>query len=297
MERAREFEAQRPRLFSLAYRLLGSAAEAEDAVQDTYLRWHGTLPGQVAAPGPWLAKVLTNLCLNRLTSARAHREEYPGPWLPEPVRTDTGALGPMETAEQRDSVSLAVLAMMERLTPPERAAVVLRDAFDYSHREVAGVLGCSEANARQLYRRAGQHLADGRPRFTSPPGTVDELVGRFLTAAAQGSMAQLESLLADQAVAWSDGGGRVSAARRPVVGREKVARFLTGLFARWAGGLRIEVVEANGSPVVLGWEGAELVSCGAVELGVDGITGIQIMRNPDKLAFLAHQLRELSQNG
>ncbi|MFI1177208.1 RNA polymerase sigma-70 factor [Streptomyces melanogenes] len=296
MYKAQEFEAYRPQLFSLAYRMLGSAAEAEDAVQDAYLRWHGAEPGQVVAPARWLAKVLTNLCLNRLTSARAQREEYVGPWLPEPVRTDGGALGPMETAEQRDAVSLAVLVMMERLTPPERAAVVLRDAFDYSHRDIAGVLDCSEANARQLYRRAKQHLTDDRPRFASSPTLGGELLARFLEAAAEGAMAQLEALLADQVVAWSDGGGKVSAARRPVVGREMVARFLAGLFARWANGVRIEIVEANGGPVVLGWEDGELTSFGALEVGEAGITGIRILRNPDKLAFLANQLPGLSQN-
>ncbi|MEU1423996.1 RNA polymerase sigma-70 factor [Kitasatospora sp. NPDC005751] len=296
MEKAQEFEAHRPRLFSLAYRMLGSAAEAEDAVQDAYLRWHGAERERIAAPGPWLAKVTTNLCLNRLTSARARREEYVGPWLPEPVRTDGGALGPMETAEQRDAVSLAVLVMMERLTPPERAAMVLRDAFDYSHRDVADVLDCSEANARQLYRRAKQHLGDERPRFISSQGESGELVLRFLEAAAHGELAQLEELLAGQVVAWSDGGGKVGAARRPVVGRENVARFLAGLFARWATGVRIEVVEANGTAMVLGWEGGALMSCGALELGGAGITGVRLIRNPDKLAFLAHQCSGLSQN-
>ncbi|MGV9266190.1 RNA polymerase sigma-70 factor [Kitasatospora sp. NPDC003701] len=296
MDKAQEFEAHRPRLFSLAYRMLGSATEAEDAVQDAYLRWHGAEPHQVVAPAPWLAKVLTNLCLNRLTSARVRREEYVGPWLPEPVLTGGGALGPMETAEQRDAVSLAVLVMMERLTPPERAAVVLRDAFEYSHRDIAGVLDCSEANARQLYRRAKQHLTDDRPRFVSAQKPGGELLARFLQAAAEGAMAQLEELLADQVVAWSDGGGKAGAARRPVVGREPVARFLAGLFARWVSGVRIEIVEANGGPVVLGFEGGELTSFGALEVGEAGITGVRLVRNPDKLAFLAHQLPRLSQN-
>ncbi|MEU9299179.1 RNA polymerase sigma-70 factor [Streptomyces sp. NPDC048269] len=296
MDMAQEFETHRPRLFSLAYRMLGSAAEAEDTVQDAYLRWHGVEPGRVAAPGPWLAKVVTNLCLNRLTSARAQREEYPGPWLPEPVGTDAGVLGPMETAEQRDAVSFAVLTMMEQLSAPERAAVVLRDAFDYSHRDIAGVLGSSEANARQLYRRAKQHLADGRPRFTTSREQDSELLARFLAAAAEGAMAQLEQLLAEQVVVWSDGGGKVSAARRPVVGRDKVARFLVGLFSRWVSGAQIGFAEANGVPAVVGWEDGELTAFGALELGEGGITGIRLVRNPDKLAFLATQLRELSQN-
>ncbi|MET8679674.1 sigma factor-like helix-turn-helix DNA-binding protein [Streptomyces sp. NPDC004647] len=269
MDKAQQFEEHRPRLFSLAYRMLGSAAEAEDAVQDAYLRWHGAEPGQVTAPGPW---------------------------LPEPVRTDGGALGPMEMVEQREAVSLAVLVLMERLTPPERAAVVLRDAFGYSHRDIAGVIDCSEANARQLYRRAKQHVTDGRRKFVSSPESSSGLLARFLDAAAQGVMEQLEALLADDVVAWSDGGGKVGAARRPVVGRERVARYLAGLFTRWASGVRTEIVEANGSAVALGWEDGELTSLGALEVGEAGIIGIRIVVNPDKLAFLAGQLREPSQN-
>ncbi|MCM1965423.1 MULTISPECIES: RNA polymerase sigma-70 factor [unclassified Streptomyces] len=297
MDTAQEFETHRSRLFSLAYRMLGSAAEAEDAVQDAYLRWHGVDPGQVVAPGAWLAKVLTNLCLNRLTSARVQREEYFGPWIPEPVGTGAGVLGPMETAEQRDSVSFAVLTMMEQLSPPERAAVVLRDAFDYSHRDVAGVLDCSEANARQLYRRAKQHLADGRPRFTSSREQDDELLARFLAAASEGAMAQLEQLLADQVVVWSDGGGKASAASRPVAGRDNAARFLIGLFSRWVNAAQIGFAEVNGVPAVTGWADGELTAFGALELGEGGITGVRLVLNPDKLAFLATQLRELSQNG
>ncbi|MFI9330974.1 RNA polymerase sigma-70 factor [Kitasatospora sp. NPDC052868] len=296
MDKAQEFETHRPRLFSLAYRMLGSAAEAEDAVQDAYLRWHGAEREQIAAPGPWLAKVLTNLCLNRLTSARVQREEYVGPWLPEPVRTEGGVLGPMETAEQREAVSMAVLVMMERLTPAERAVVVLRDAFDYGYRDIAGVLDSTEASARQIYRRARLHLAEGRSRFETSAQPRTDLLTRFLEAAALGSLQQLEALLADQVVAWSDGGGKVRAALRPVSGRDKVARFVLGLFTRWVGEMEIEVAEVNGAPVALGWEAGELVAVGVVEGGEDGITGIRIIRNPEKLRFLANQSRGLSQN-
>ncbi|MFI5861452.1 RNA polymerase sigma-70 factor [Streptomyces sp. NPDC051546] len=294
---AREFETHRPRLFSLAYRMLGSAAEAEDAVQDAYLRWHGAEPGRVAVPGAWLAKVVTNLCLNRLGSARVQREEYFGPWIPEPVETGSGVLGPMETAEQRDAVSFAVLTLMERLSPPERAALVLRDAFDYSHRDIAGVLDCSEANARQLYRRAGQHLADGRARFTSSRAQDDELLARFLAAASGGAMDRLEQLLSEQVVVWSDGGGKASAATRPVAGRDNVVRFLVGLFSKWVNGTEISFAEVNGVPAVVGRADGELTAFGALELGEGGITGVRLVLNPDKLAFLATQLHDLSQNG
>ncbi|MFF7251134.1 RNA polymerase sigma-70 factor [Embleya sp. NPDC008237] len=291
-----EFEAERGRLFGIAYRMLGSAAEAEDAVQDAYLRWHATDRGHIDAPGAWLAKVLTNLCLNRLTSARARREEYVGPWLPEPVRTDAGALGPLETAEQRDAVSMAMLVMLERLSPPERAVVVLRDAFEYSHREIAEVLDWPEANSRQTYRRARQHLASGRPRFEAPAALRSDLLARFLTAAAEGALEQLESLLADDVVAWSDGGGKVSAATRPVSGRAKVARFLMGLVERFSSGTEFGFAEVNGDAALLGWESGVLTTAAVVEVGAEGIAGVRIIRNPEKLKFLGEQCRELSHN-
>ena len=149
-----EFLAQRPRLFSLAYRMLGEAGEAEDIVQEAYLRWAGAARAEIVSVPAWLTKVVTNLCLNRLTSARIRREAYIGPWLPEPVLTADGALGPLETVEQRDSVSFALLTLMERLTPTERAVFVLREAFAYSHRQIAELLDVTEANSRQLHGRA-----------------------------------------------------------------------------------------------------------------------------------------------
>ncbi|UGQ10147.1 RNA polymerase sigma-70 factor [Yinghuangia sp. ASG 101] len=288
-DQAGEFEAERGRLFGIAYRMLGSAAEAEDAVQDAYMRWHGADRERIEAPRAWLAKVVTNLCLTRLTSARARREEYVGSWLPEPVRTDTGALGPLETAEQRDAVSMAVLVMMERLSPPERAVVVLRDAFGYSHREIAAVLDWSEAKTRQTYHRAKQHLADERPRFEAPAAVRADLLARFLAAAAEGALDRLEALLADDVVTWSDGGGKVSAATRPVHGRDKVARLLAGLIERFAADADMRVVEVNGDPAVLTWEGTALTSATTVEFGAEGVVAVRIMRNPDKLMFLRRQ--------
>ena len=157
-----EFERHRSKLFGLAYRMLGSAEEAEDVVQDTFLRWHQA--STVESPWAWLAKVATNLCVNRLTSARARRESYVGSWLPEPVLTAGGALGPLDSAEQREFVSLAFLVLLERLNPVERAVFVLREAFDYSHREVAEVIDSSEANSRQLYTRARRRLTEARGR-------------------------------------------------------------------------------------------------------------------------------------
>ncbi len=170
-------------MFGLAYRLLGSAVEAEDAVQDAYLRWDKADHAAIAHPDAWLAKVVTNLCLNRLTAARTTRERYVGPWLPEPVPTDM--LGPLETAEQRDSVSLALLTLLERLTPAERAVFVLPTAFGYSHGEVAQVMELSEANCRQLYPRATQHVAEHRTRFQPSREQRERITSRFLDAAQQ----------------------------------------------------------------------------------------------------------------
>ncbi|RZQ59930.1 RNA polymerase sigma-70 factor [Amycolatopsis suaedae] len=279
-----EFEEQRPRLFGLAYRLLGSAAEAEDVVQDAYLRWSESDRSVIRTPSAWLAKVVTNLSLTRLTSARARRETYVGPWLPEPVYTGDGALGPLEDAEQRESVSIALLYLLERLTPTERAVFVLREAFGYSHREIAGIVDLSEANSRQLHSRARQHLADARPRYEPDPGDGRELLARFLAAARDGDLAGLERMLAQDVVLRSDGGGKVTAARKPVAGRDKVARLFAGGFAG-LGPVELAFVEVNGTAAVVGRAGKY---AGMLTLTVSGgrITELYAIANPDKLAHL-----------
>ncbi|WP_312866466.1 RNA polymerase sigma-70 factor [Streptomyces boluensis] len=287
---AAEFEAHRPRMFSLAYRLLGSADEAEDAVQDAYLRWSGARREDIEQPAAWLAKVVTNLCLNRLTSARARRESYVGPWLPEPVLTGAGALGPLDSAEQRDSVSTALLVLMERLTPAERAVYVLREAFAYSHREIAGVLEVSEANCRQLYARAVRRVAARTPRFTPLPEQRRDLVESFIAAAREGDVAALEKTLAADVAWWGDGGGKVTAARRPVVGREKVLRFLVGVAERYLAGVELSVAEVNGSAALLGHLGGELLAVVTFEVRDGVITEAQAVMNPDKLGFVRGQL-------
>lgn len=283
-----EFETQRGRLFGLAYRLLGSAAEAEDAVQDTYLRWSEVDHRAIRTPAAWLAKVLTNLCLNRVTSARARRERYVGPWLPEPVLTEQGALGPPETAEQRDSVSLAMLILLERLTPPERAVFVLREAFGYGHREIAEVMDLSEANCRQLYRRAGQRLAD-RPRFRPDREANRRLADRFLRAARDGDLPALESILTEDVTSWADGGGQVNTARRPITGRDRVARYLTGGLTKIPGDLAFTYAEVNGSPGFLVAAEGTVLGLITVEAQEDRIAAIHIVANPEKLAYLTTQ--------
>jgi RNA polymerase sigma factor (sigma-70 family) len=284
------FTAQRPRLFGLAYRMLGSAHDAEDVVQDAWLRWAGH-GGAVDNPAAWLTTVVTRLCLNRLDSARARRETYVGPWLPEPLLTTDPATGPAATVEERESVSLALLTTLERLTPPERAVYVLREAFGHSHAEVAAVLDVSEAGSRQLHTRARRHLAT-EPR-TPTRADVGPLLRRFVAAAREGDLAGLESLLAEDVTVWSDGGGKVSAARRPIHGREAVARFLLGVLGpgRYRG--RGAAAEVNGAPAALSFVDDALVGVLTVEPDRDtaGTVGtVRILRNPDKLAFLADQV-------
>ncbi|CAL9388539.1 RNA polymerase sigma-70 factor [Streptomyces sp. enrichment culture] len=287
---ADEFERHRPRLFGLAYRMLGSADEAEDTVQDAYLRFSGADRAGIEHPAAWLAKVVTNLCLTRLTSARARRESYVGPWLPEPVLTADGALGPLESAEQRDAVSTALLVLLERLTPTERAVYVLREAFAYGHREIAGVLGLGESNCRQLYRRAVRRLGEPESRFEPAPERRERLVASFLTAARDGDLAGLERLLADDVTWWSDGGGRVSAARRPVEGRDKVLRFLAGAMQRFAAHWDFGTAEVNGAPALVARVGDVLVAVVSVEFRDGLISGLRAVVNPDKLGFVDRQL-------
>lgn len=283
------FEVNRPRLFGLAYRMLGEAAAAEDVVQDAYLRW-AARETEVRAPEAWLVKVVTNLCLTRLTSARARRERYVGPWLPEPVLTGDGALGPLETVEQRESVSLGLLVLLERLTPPERAVFVLRAAFDYAHGQIAEVLDIAEAHSRQLYRRARRHLDEHRARFEVDDGRQRELVLRFFAAALDGDLAGLERLLTEDVVAWADGGGTVSAARRPILGRDKVARYLVGLATHpLAAGIEVTVAEANAAPALLIRDGGRLLAIIAPRLADGRVAAVHTVANPDKLAFAVTQ--------
>jgi RNA polymerase sigma-70 factor (TIGR02957 family) len=287
-----DFEALRPRLFGIAYRMLGTVADAEDVLQDAWLRWQGTDRARVADPGAFLARTVTNLCLNAVTSARARREVYVGPWLPEPVVTAGGALGPLEDAVQRESVSFALLTVLETLTPSERAAYVLREAFDYSPREVAALLGTSEANVRQLHSRARRHVA-AEPSREVPVERWQELVLRFLAAARDGEVQALEALLAEDVVSRSDGGGVVSAARLPVRGREKVARYLVGVFAKFTEGLSGTFVEVNGEPAIVAFGPDGLRSVLVVATDGERITALDFVLNPEKLAFAAGQLSRM----
>ncbi|GAA0939949.1 RNA polymerase sigma factor SigJ [Actinocorallia libanotica] len=274
------FELQRPRLTALAYRMLGSRQDAEDLVQDAYFRWARAV--DVANPEAWLTKVVSNLCLNELGSARVRREAYTGPWLPEPVFTDD------DPVELRDTVSYALLTLMERLTSAERAVFVLKEAFGYSHQEIAGFLDLTDANARQLHSRARRRLGD-RARFTPSAEEQQRLVERFLEAALEGNMAGLTSFFAADVTAWADGGGRVRAALRPITGREKVLRYLRGILRRLEGA-EFVFTGLNGEFALAALRDGELFTVTVVEFGAEGITGLWTVMNPEKLRLLGRRL-------
>lgn len=277
-----EFQRHRPMLLGLAYRMLGSTGDAEDVLQDAYLRWRGVDRSGVREPRRYLARTVTRLALDRLRDRKA-RDAYVGPWLPEPVVTAPSPFDPLETVEQRDSVSTATLYLMERLDPVERAVFVLRSAFDLPYAEIADIVDRTPEHSRQLYHRATARLADDRRRFAPSRREHAVLLERFLVAAREGDLATLRSLLHDDAVAWSDGGGRAKAARNAVLGADKVARFFAGIYTR--GRPPYELLELNGTP------GAILTLSGGPQVltfSVDGdrISAVFMVTNPDKFRGL-----------
>ncbi|MET8990669.1 RNA polymerase sigma factor SigJ [Nonomuraea wenchangensis] len=284
------FEAARPRLEAIAYRLLGSATEAEDAVQETFLRWQAADVGHVEVPEAWLTKVLANLCLNELASARARRETYVGQWLPEPLFAGDPMLGPADTVEQRESVSYAVLTLMERLAPNERAVYVLREAFDYPHREIAEILDITEAASQQILHRAKKRVADGKARTEIDEAATRRIVEEFLAAATSGRIEPLLSLLTEDAVAIGDGGGKVPARAKAFEGAVAVATFLRGLFkpaeakrALIGGSPEVHVWTANGGPALVAVVDGRVVGVMCLEVTAGGIAAFRSQFNPVKL--------------
>lgn len=275
------FEQHRAVLLGVAYRMLGSWWDAEDVLQDAWLRWHGADRAAIADPRAWLVTVTTRLALDQLRSARHRRETYPGTWLPEPIPVGTQVGDPAETAQQRDTLSLAALRLMERLTPPERGVYLLRETFELPYAEIADTLGLTETNARQLHRRAVDRIGDDRQRFAVSDTGHRALVDRFLSAAATGDRAGLQAMLAEEVTLWSDGGGKARAAVNPVVGASRVARFLTGVSAK-AGEVEWWLVEVNGGPAALLRLGPRW-SLMSWETDHGRLAGIQLLANPDKL--------------
>lgn len=284
------FESGRGRLEAIAYRLLGSAGDAEDIVQETFLRWHAADRERIETPEAWLTKALTNLCLNQLTSARVRRETYVGQWLPEPLLDGDRMLGPADTAVQRESVSIAILTLMERLSPNERVVYVLREAFGYPHRQIAEILDLTESNCQQIYRRAKDRVAADRSRIEVDAVAAQKIAEEFLTAALSGDTDPLIRLLTDDAVSVADGGGRVPARKDPIFGARGIARFLRGLFkptvakrAVVGGRLAFHAVTVNGGPAVLITVRDEILGVLCLDATPDGIAAIRGQVNPDKL--------------
>ncbi|HWQ00447.1 MAG TPA: RNA polymerase sigma factor SigJ [Vicinamibacterales bacterium] len=285
------FQALRPYLFSIAYRMLGSASEAEDVLQDAWLR-ASRAPEALESDRAWLAAVVTRLCLDRLESARATREQYVGPWLPEPMPTDV-VPAPERDAVRRESITMAFLLLLERLSPAERAAFLLREVFDYGYGEVGRILDTTDAAVRQMVHRARERLVQGRRRFDVDPELHRETVSRFLAAARDGDLTELEAILVPEATYTADGGGRVPAARRIVEGARAVALVFAGLFrtAEAQGGWRAELGEVNGEPALLAFHGGRLDTVFVFSVAAGRVESVHAVRNPDKLAWLRRYLR------
>jgi RNA polymerase sigma-70 factor (ECF subfamily) len=292
-----EFERYRVLLFSIAYRMTGSASDAEDLVQEAYLRYQTSAGQEIVSLKAYLSTIITRLALDHLKSARVIREEYIGEWLPEPILTSEDGGLPLADVEQKEALSLAFMRLLETLSPPERAVFLLHEVFDYSFSEIGSILDKSTDNCRQIFHRARQALQDKRARFEPEPQRQRELLSRFLSASRAGDMAALTSLLAQDAVTWSDGGGKVKANLRPVLGRDAVARF----WLHWLGPeqrspltLTTTVAEINGSQAILFWEEDSPVIVLSLTVSDAGIEEVYALMNPGKLAYLQKQLSDSS---
>ncbi len=290
-----EFERHRSRLFALAYRMLGSATEAEDVVQDAWLRYSAAQPADLRSPRAYLTTIVTRLALDRLKSARAKRETYVGPWLPEPVLTDGGPDAERSVA-LAESLTLAFMVLLDTLSAEERAVFLLREAFEYAYADIASVLDTSEANCRQLFHRAKERLAEGRVRTTLSREEKRRLAERFAHALRDGDRDELTRVLADDVGLWGDGGGRVPAARRPLFGKDAVVNLLLGLRrAAPALGVPLEsisldVVEVNYDPAMVVRVAGRLDSVYVCSIVDDAIAALRVVRNPDKLVYIDRQL-------
>ena len=278
------FLSIRPRLLALAYRMLGSWAEAEDVVQETHLAWLERQGPAVESERAWLERVVTNRCLDVLKSARVTREAYVGPWLPEPMLTDEVQAAP--GAVDVEAVSLAFLTLLERLSPLERAVYVLAEAFDYSHDDVAKALGKEPAAVRQLLHRAREHVSAGKPRFAPDPSAHQAMLGTFFGAVLQGDVAAVEQLLVGHATVKTDGGGKVRAAINVITGANRVARFFIGVAQKQPPGARFEVMDVNGQPNIVMLLDDVVVNVTQIETDGVLIHGVSTVSNPDKLAAL-----------
>jgi RNA polymerase sigma-70 factor (ECF subfamily) len=280
------FEEHRGLLFSIAYRMLGSVADAEDALQDAFIRWQRASETDVRSPKAFLVTIVSRLCINHLQSARVQRETYVGEWLPEPLVTDPGS-DVSRIAQVDELVSMAMLLLLERLTPVERAVFLLREIFDYTHAEIATMLGINEANCRQLLKRARQHVRMERPRFTASGQQHTDLLERFYRAAGSGDMDGLLGLLSSDVVMHTDGGGKANALPLPIYGPDKVARAsVFGLTKLKTLNPLQRIVEINGEPGIVSYVEGRPQSVFTIEVNDGRIRAIYIVTNPEKLSHL-----------
>ncbi|MDB9524826.1 RNA polymerase sigma-70 factor [Oscillatoria sp. CS-180] len=280
-----EFNQYRSLLFAIAYRMLGSIVDAEDMVQETFLRWQQTSKQTVKSTKAYLTTIVTRLCIDQLRSARVQREQYVGPWLPEPIVADP-ASDPYATAELADSLTIAFLVLLERLSPLERAVFLLREAFGYDYNEISEMVEKTAANCRQIARRARQHLADQQPRFQASLQEQEQLTRKFMQACQQGDLQGLLDLLAKDITLWSDGGGQVVACLKPLHGAAKVAGFLRAIWRRGQKlglGYEVALAQVNGQPGIIYTLDGTVASVVALEITDNRIQSLYFMRNPNKL--------------
>jgi RNA polymerase sigma-70 factor, ECF subfamily len=290
------FADHRSLLFAIAYRILGSAADAEDVVQDAWFKWSAADRGQIADPKAYLGRIASNLSMDRLRSSQRQRETYVGPWLPEPILTAPDTADDLAAAE---SVSIAMLVVLETLSPLERAVFVLKEVFDFSYAEIAAAVDRSESAVRQAGHRARGHVQARRPRFQTDPAKKRDITERFFAAATGGDINQLMELLAPDVTLWTDGGGKVRQALRPILGNQKVAAWITGAIKRPYEGVDItdmaaNVVDINGAPGIVFTGAGRVIATLTVDLDDDGrITAIHNVANPDKLNAIADGVARL----
>jgi RNA polymerase sigma-70 factor, ECF subfamily len=278
------FNHYRRLLFGIAYRMLGTVTDAEDMVQETFLRWQQIPQTNVQSAKNYLATTITRLCIDQLRSARVRREQYIGPWLPEPLLTQQD---PAEQVELADSLSVAFLVMLERLSPIERAVFLLREVFEYDYPEIAQIVDKTPENCRQILRRSRQHLTTERPRFLVSPQQQEQITNQFLAASTQGNLQELLTLLAKDVTFWSDSGGQVPAAMKPLHGAMKVARFLLAIQQKWLSTASADLIEINGRSSILIRSGNDIHSVMTFEIVEGYIQAIYSVRNPEKLRRLS----------
>lgn len=290
------FESQRMSLVGLAYRMLGTLSDADDVMQEAYLRWTRVEPDSVENPGAFLRAVVTRLCIDHQRTMRARRETYVGPWLPEPI---VGGLNPLaeERVEMAESLSMAFLVLLENLAPTERAAYLLRKVFEYDYAEIGGILEKTQANCRQMVHRAEERLRARRPRFDATPRETERLASEFLRACSTGDLDGLMNLLAEDAVLVSDGGGKAIAARRPIQGARNIARFLVGVTRKAPPGFVVEAAIVNGEPGHVARVNGQPTNIHAFEIVAGRITRLFIIRNPDKLTRFLPQSTSIHGDG